>query len=344
MFCVECGKEGELIGSLCIECFSSKHMKVSLPDHVDLITCAHCSSMSLDGRWQDVGSVREGAEAAIASAVAIPRGASVKEMSIELSEKDERNMDVRARFVVAVEGHEFVRDLSTILRLKRGSCDQCSKQKGSYYEAVLQVRGDERSMNKDAEREIERMVRDRVAAMRKSSRGAFISKIERVKGGLDFYFSTAKAAGAVAREIQDTRCAEYKESSSLWGRRDGEEVYRMTYLVRMPGFARGDVVEFEGRDYFVSRMSRNAVQGIDLVTGEERLLKIKSVDSCVLAAGKSKILKAVVLVDKEREVQVLDPEGMSPLDIVKPRGFVRNGEQIRLVKTRLGAYVLSDSW
>jgi nonsense-mediated mRNA decay protein 3 len=188
------------------------------------------------------------------------------------------------------------------------------------------------------------MVRDRVAAMRKSSRGAFISKIERVKGGLDFYFSTAKAAGAVAREIQDTRCAEYKESSSLWGRRDGEEVYRMTYLVRMPGFARGDVVEFEGRDYFVSRMSRNAVQGIDLVTGEERLLKIKSVDSCVLAAGKSKILKAVVLVDKEREVQVLDPEGMSPLDIVKPRGFVRNGEQIRLVKTRLGAYVLSDSW
>jgi len=55
-------------------------------------------------------------------------------------------------------------------------------------------------------------------------------------------------------------------------------------------------------------------------------------------------LKAVVLIDKDQELQVLDPETMSPLDVKKPVGFSRKGEQVRLVKTKVGAFVLSDSW
>ena len=344
MFCVECGREGELIGSLCEECYSKKHIKPSIPDHVDLTLCAHCSSMLTERGWEDIGSVREAAERAIERSLTLPKGANVTGMRMKLEERDERNLEAAVSVLLSVEGHGFERELETIVRLKRGSCTECSKMQGKYYEAILQVRGPERSLPEQKEREVERLVRDRIASMRKGSREVFVSKIDRVKGGLDFYFSTIPAARTVARELQDSLCAEFKESSSLWGRRDGKDIYRMTYLVRLPPFSDGDIVGYQGREYYVRSMSRGVIHGIDLVSGEERALKSKEPDECALVQFSSKVVKAVVLIEKAHELQVLDPETMTPVDVKKPSGFYRKGEQVRFVKTKVGAYVLSDSW
>ena len=344
MFCVECGREGEIIGALCRDCYSKKHVQPSIPDHVDITICAHCSSMLTETGWKDVGSIREAADVAIEHALLIPKGAKISEMRVKLDEKDERNFAAAVSVLIAVQGHDFERELSTIVRLKRGSCTECSKKLGNYYEAILQVRGPERSLPEDSERNIQRLVRDRVASMRKGSREVFVSKIEQVKGGLDFYFSTVPAARTVARELQESLCSEFKESSSLWGRRDGKDIYRMTYLVRLPAFSKGDVIDFQGREYYVRGISRGVVHGIDLRSGEERAMKVKESVDCALVKSESEILKAVVLIDKDEELQVLDPETMSPLDVKKPVGFSRKGEQVRLVKTKVGAFVLSDSW
>jgi len=344
LFCVECGREGELIGSLCEECYSKRHVQPTIPDHVDLTLCAHCSSMLTERGWEDVGSIREAAELAIEQSLTIPKGARIADMRVKLDEKDERNLEAKLSLLLSVEGHDFERELGTIVRLKRGSCTECSKMQGKYYEAILQVRGPERSLPEQKEREVQGLVKDRVASMRKGSREVFVSKIDRVKGGLDFYFSTIPAARAVARELQDSLCAEFKESSSLWGRRDGKDIYRMTYLVRLPSFSDGDIVGYQGREYYVRSMSRGVIHGIDLVSGEGRALKFKGPHECALVQSSSKVVKAVVLMEKANELQVLDPEMMTPLDVKKPSGFSRKGEQVRFVKTKVGAYVLSDSW
>ena len=84
MFCVECGREGELIGALCKDCYSKKHAKASLPEHVDVTLCAHCSSMQTDHGWKDVGSVKEAAEAAIGNALTVTKDAKVNEISVQL--------------------------------------------------------------------------------------------------------------------------------------------------------------------------------------------------------------------------------------------------------------------
>jgi nonsense-mediated mRNA decay protein 3 len=344
MFCVECGREGELIGSLCVECYSRRHAAASLPDHVDLALCAHCSAMQTDKGWEDVGSVREAATLAVEHALSLPKGASLSEARVRLAEKDERNIEATAEVSFTLEGHEFERELRTIVRLKRGSCTECSKQQGRYYEAILQVRGQERDLDKPAQRAIQDTVAERVSGMRRSSREVFISKVEKVKGGLDFYFSTTPAARSIARELQETLCAEYKESSSLWGRRDGKDIYRMTYLVRLPGFGRGDVVLYQGREYYVRSLSKGVVHGFDLVSGEERVIRIKDSGTCSVSAEKGKVQSALVLSESPRELQVLDPDANAPVELKKPGGFSRKGEQVRLVKTKRGTYVLSDSW
>ena len=344
MFCVECGREDELIGSLCRECYSKKHSLVLLADHVDLTLCAHCSAMESKKGWEDVGSMREAVERAVEQALNLSKDARVTDMKVQISQKDERNFQADIDVLLSVEGKEFERKLGTIVRLKRGSCPECSKQQGRYYEAILQVRGPGRSLPERTEAEVERLVKGRVSSMRKSSREIFLSKIERVKGGLDFYFSTIPAARSIARELETSMCAEYKESSSLWGRRDGKEIYRMTFMVRFQGFAKGDVIEHDSELYYVAGMSRGMVRGIDLAKGEERAIRLKDSGECSLVRPSSEILKAVVVADAGDELQVLDPETMKTLDVRKPPGFSRKGEQVRLVKTKAGAFVLSDSW
>ncbi|MGQ9587950.1 MAG: 60S ribosomal export protein NMD3 [Thermoplasmata archaeon] len=344
MFCVECGREGELIGSVCMECYAKKHAQVSLPDHVDLILCAHCSSMLTHRGWEDVGSVREAAQIAIEHALVVSKDAEVSGTRVQLMEKDERNLEAKVTALLTAHGSEFERELRTIVRLKRGSCDECSKQHGKYYEAILQVRGPERSLPERTASGVERLVRDRVGAMRKSRREVFLSKVDRVKGGLDFYFSTIPVARSVAKELQEMLCAEYKESSSLWGRKDGKDVHRMTFMVRVPGFGPGDVIGYGSKYYYVRGMSRGVVHAVDLSTGEERAVRLKETGGCALVCSKAEIGRAVVIMDSENELQVLDPETMSTIDVKKPAGFSRKGEQVRLVKTKLGAFVLSDSW
>jgi nonsense-mediated mRNA decay protein 3 len=344
LFCVECGREEELIGSLCKECYSKKHSIVSLADHVDLIMCAHCSAMESENGWKDVGSVREAVEAAIEQSLVLSKGARVIDSKVQFSERDERNLQADIDLLLAVEGKEFARKLATIVRVKRGSCPQCSKQQGNYYEAILQVRGPGRTLPQRTETEVDRLVKERVASLRKSSRDVFLSKVEHVKGGIDFYFSTIPAARTIAREIENSMCAEYKESSSLWGRRDGKDIYRMTFMVRFRGFAPGDVIEHESRLCYVSGMSGGMVRMVDIESGEERSIRLKDPGECSLVRSRSQILKAVIVAERGEELQILDPETMKTLDVRKPQGFSRKGEQIRLVKTNKGTFVLSDSW
>ncbi len=344
MFCVECGKECELIGPLCPECHFRKHVHASLPDFVDVVLCSHCSCLEVEDQWVEVGSVKEAVERSVMKAVAVPKDIRVEGLTIQLTEKDEKTFGASVEVALGSQGHRFLRSLATTVRLKRGACRECSKQMGSYFEAILQLRGDDRVLDKASEEAIRQQLLDRVESMRADSREVFVSKVERVRGGLDFYFSTAQAARIVARELQDLRCADYKESSSLWGRREGREVFRVTFLVRLPSFGPGEVITADSKDWYVKSMSKGLVRCIDISAGEEQQMRVRDLEGVVPSCTSSDIKNAVVLMETADEVQVLDPVTMSPVDLRKPRGFVRDGDQVRVVRTKLGTYVLSDSW
>jgi len=344
LFCVECGKEGELIGPLCLECHAKKHVHASIQEFVDVVFCAHCSSLKVGDKWEDVGSVKEAVERSLLRATAVPKDVSMEGFQVSLTEKDEKTFEAVMDAVLASHGHEFHRTLTATARIKRGVCGECSKQKGSYFEATLQLRGDARVLNRENEDKTKQRVLDRVAALRANSREVFISKIERVRGGLDFYFSTAQAARIIARDLQNIRCAEYKESTSLWGRRDGRDMYRVTFLVRLPPFDQGDVISFDSKDWYVKSMSKGLVRCIQLASGEERHMRLKDLEGCTVSCPSANLQEAVVLMEGDAEIQILDPVTMSPVDLRKPKGFARDGDKIRVVKTNLGTYLMSDGW
>ncbi|UCE91993.1 MAG: hypothetical protein JSV90_02310 [Methanobacteriota archaeon] len=344
MFCVECGNEGPLIGPLCPDCYSKKHVKATLPEFIDVTVCAHCSSFLIGERWVEMNSIKDAAEHMLRASLATPEGLEVTGVDVKLDEMDDRTFRAAVSADLAAGEHRFRRELSATVRVKQASCNECSKQKGSYFEAIIQVRGDGRALDAVGVEEIQRQVVARVAAIRTGAREVFISRTERVKGGLDFYLSTIQSARIVARELQELYTAEYGESPSLWGRRGGQEVHRVTFLVRLPPFREGDVITCGAKDYLVRGMAKGAVRCLDLRTGEEQRMKHKALEGCALACAGPDIATAVVLVDGDSELQLLDPDTMTPVDVVKPKGFVLKGDNVRLVRTNLGKYALSDDW
>lgn len=344
MFCVECGKEGDLIGPLCPECYSRKHVRVTLPEFIDVTVCAHCSSFLMGDRWAEMNSIKDAAEHLLRASLSIPEGLELTAFDIGLQERDERTFEATAEAELAAGEHRFQRRLTSTVRVRRASCSECSKQKGSYFEAILQVRGDDRILDAAGVEEIHRLVNLRMEALRADAREIFISRAERVKGGLDFYISTTQSARIVARELQERYSAAYGESPSLWGRRGGQELHRVTFLVRFPSFREGDIITCGSKDFLMRGTAKGAFRCIDLRTGEELRMKHKDLEGCTLTGSKSSILDAVVLVDGDAELQLLDPETMTPVDVLKPKGFVRTGNTVRLVKTNLGEYALSDDW
>ena len=51
MFCVKCGKEGELFQGLCSECYLCKNIFVTIPDQIDVELCSHCNKRRRSKVW-----------------------------------------------------------------------------------------------------------------------------------------------------------------------------------------------------------------------------------------------------------------------------------------------------
>ena len=279
-----------------------------LPEFTDVTVCAHCSSFLIGERWMEMNSVKDAADNLLRSSLSTPEGVAVAAFDVALDEKDERTFEATVTLELVVGGHQFQRQLMSTVRVRRASCTECSKQKGSYFEAIIQVRGDSRALDADGMEGIQRIVHARIDAIRADAREVFISRAERVKGGLDFYISTIQSARIVARELQELYSAEYGESPSLWGRKGGQEVHRVTFLVRLPSFRPGDIITCGSKDYLVRGMAKGAIRCLELRTGEEQRMKHKDLEGCTLACTASSIVNAVVLVDTDTELQLLDPE------------------------------------
>src|SRR2546427_538196 len=106
------------------------------------------------------------------------------------------------------------------------SCGSFGKERGRYLEGTLQVRGDGRELTPQEMRGVRTFVIARVD--RAGDPAAFVSRIEEVHGGLDFYLSTNALGKALARELSESFGGSVSSSPKLFGQKQGREVYRVT--------------------------------------------------------------------------------------------------------------------
>src|SRR2546429_5854042 len=273
MFCVECGTEGPVYEGLCAKCFRKKYPVVQPIELLDVARCESCGSYRLRPGWSKVDR-----ELALPQLLreAMPPLAPYERVGFTQVTRDEdaNNLALTGKAVGRFRDLAPVQDFHLRVRIKPSLCDSCQKQRGRYYEGILQVRGEDRELTSGEVRALRAFVVARVD--RSDDAKAFVSRIEEVHGGLDFYLSKNSLAKGIARDVAGSVGGTVSASPKLYGQKEGREVYRVTALVRLAAFRKGDVVRHKGALSEVTSV-RPFVVLRDLVSGEERRFKPKDI-------------------------------------------------------------------
>lgn len=257
-FCYRCGaleeEKGPLIEGLCRDCFLGENALVKAPEQLDLKVCNRCGSYYFENKWHDVGDVlysdyTEVAKELVTSEIEVlqkgpagtryvdfedAEGASIG-LEAEYTSPDRIFVDLQLQVKITDSMEEPLSDRTGVeIRLVETTCEVCGKISQGYYEAVLQVRGQE-DLSEDMISEIFQALRERALEERERSRDKFVSKFERKHGGINFYTSETVFARDLARVLKKEYGAEMSETAELVGQtEDGEEKYRTTVLARLP--------------------------------------------------------------------------------------------------------------
>lgn len=320
MMCVECGREAEgLVDGSCPTCFAARHPLLVVPPTVDVELCAHCDARHVGAQWLDpdegtpLADIRlEG----VRTAVRVHDRVVDVEVSFAEAAQDERNFGYQVVMTGRIDATPVEASSQTVVRLKRAVCDRCSRMFGGFYAAVVQLRATERDLTDREKRRAEKIMGEELDRMRASgNRESFLSKQEDVLGGQDYYLGDIESSRIIAKLVAHKLGGSVVETAKLVGRREGMDVYRVTFLVRLDLFSDGDLARLNDRIVQVKAIDRGRAQIVDLHT--HRSDKVPA-EGLKRLGGPEILVEAVVVSEDEAHWQVLDPVTLLTVDVPRP--------------------------
>lgn len=345
------GESGELEGGrenvLCNQCYFDQFELVKLKERGSIQICSICEAICRKNKWVDK---KEGLEEEMISEV-IEEGLEiqkdVKDISwrFDLENIDSKTLHVKCEFEGTARGERVVEKRIVEIQIVRESCDICRKKSGGHYTGEIQIRASSRKPTKvEKNRSIE--IANEVANRRRSlgDRNDFVSKIVEKKEGIDIRISTSKLGQKISKSIMEELGGSVSTSETLLTEdRDGNRVYRIAYLVRLPAIIIGDVIDIrDGKGPILIKSTGNVLKGIRLISGEsykgsvkdEKFNRIQHVSN----VGKT----SIVSIEDTYSMQILDPESYRPITIARPTFIGPNLKEVKVVKTEEGVYVLPN--
>jgi nonsense-mediated mRNA decay protein 3 len=324
MFCVVCGAEGETYDGLCKECFISRGHFVEVPENVDVTLCAHCGAMMIGSHWEHITDTTE---RAVQGAIRVSKGVEL-DTTLQVEDEDERNFRVTVGLHILLpdKDFEFFDTKQTRLRIKNGCCIECSRESGSYYEAVLQLRAKDRKLTQEEIDEVVAKAKKLAAASH-----SFVSKIETVKGGVDLYMGKNKDGKALSSLLVSTAGASTTETITLAGRKDGQDLYRWTLLVRLPPFQRGDILPMDGKLWEIRSFTKKSANLQEITSGDRDSRPMDKIVDLPVIKKEGAIREAVVVSDHGDDLQIMHPDNYSTVDIKKPMDYKEGKKEISIV-------------
>jgi len=333
--CVECGAQvPKLIGGSCPDCFVKKEALLVVPEVLDVELCAHCDARHVGSHWFDpdegvpLSHIRE---EALRGAVRVHE--LVRDADVEVTERamDERNFQHTVALTGHVEGVPVHDERKALVRMRKSVCDRCSRMFGGYYAAIIQLRGNQREARPDEIKRSHKWIGEELDRLRASgNRQAFLTKSGPVPGGYDYYIGDIEAARVLSKLIASRLFATVQETAKLSGRKEGEDIYRVTFLVRMALYSAGDFAR-RGEEGLVQvlQIDRGKVLVYDMLT--HRRDKIPEEE--LRRLGGPELLREAVLVSQDPgHLQVLDPVSLQTVDLPRPEGYKADGATVWVLR------------
>ncbi|WP_284012945.1 60S ribosomal export protein NMD3 [Halobaculum litoreum] len=359
-FCPRCGdpvpeREEPLPGEprerdrvLCDACYFADFELVDAPDRVEVTVCSHCGAVHRGNRWVDVGA-RDYTDVAVdevSEALAVHLKAEEIRWGVEPEQVDQNTIRMHCTFSGVVRDTHVEETVVVPVKISRGTCDRCGRISGGSYAAEVQIRGRERVPDPAEQSRAVEIAESLVAEREQDGdRESFVTEIVDQPEGKDVKLSTNKLGKAVATQITEELGGSYTEAPTLVTEDgDGNEVYRVTFAVRLPKFRPGDVIDpDDGDGPVLVRSVRGNLKGVRLATGEPyeaRFEEGETPDAEQVGTVDDAVETTVVTVEDDNAVQVLDPETYEAVTIPRPPGVAADAAAVDVVKTDAGLYVV----
>ncbi len=377
-FCYRCGiseeEGGPLIEGLCQVCFRKENPVLLMEDEINTELCQNCGSYKKRGVWVDPGTyeldelVFEVADSALTENLRLDE--RIKHVAIVSPEEVETTEELpvgEARvsfeavswhiehfpaiitYEVRVKArlHELQRELHdekkrVTVYVRQTVCPRCQKFLGGYFEAILQVRAEDRPLSEEERKGVEKLVEEKVDEIMRKDRMGFIQDTIEKEEGLDFYMGSTSSARKLAQAIRERFGGSISEAYELVGqdRQTSREVYRTSVSVRLPKFRKGDIVADEkGNIYEVEEVSGRGMSLRNLSTRRIEHLDWKNLRREKVDEVEYEEREAMVTSSTPVDVQFMDMESYETFELGRPDSGLKEGEIYRLIKVGSRYYV-----
>ena len=361
-FCPRCGEplpdEGrirDLPGSpresaLCDACYLEDFELVDAPDRLEIGVCAGCGAVRRGENWVDVGAedYLDVAIDAVSEALGVHRAVEEFAWQVEPEQVDENTIRMHCHFTGLVRDVPVEEHVTVPVLISRETCTRCGRIAGNYYASVVQVRATGRAPTEEEREAARAIATDVVEEMEETGdRNAFVTEVTETSDGIDLKVSTTKIGRKIAQRVVRRFGGSFEGSETLVTEdEDGNEVYRVTYAVRLPPFRPGDVIDpADEEGPVLVRSVADTVKGRRLTTGEEYQSAFEegnAPDARKLGRAEDAERTTLVAVEDDRAVQVLDPETYGTKTVARPEYLDPGAETVPVLKSRAGLHVLPE--
>ena len=336
---------------LCDSCYFDSFDLVDAPDRIEIRVCSQCGALERGKRWVDVGA-RDYTDVAVdetADRLAVHVEASDVEWGVDPEQVDQNTIRMHCRFTGRVRGTAVAESVTVPVYIARQTCDRCGRIAGDYYASIVQVRGTDRTPtaeeNDRAVEIAESYIADGEAT---GDRNAFITETKRTDDGVDMKISTNQMGQGIAKRIVAELGGSVSNAPTLVTEDgDGNEVYRVTFTVRLPPYTPGDVIDLDDGDGPVLVTSAHGnLKGRRLATGEQYEADFEegiAPDARKIGERADAERTTLVAVEDDHAVQVLDPETFESKTIARPSYLDPETESVPVLKHRGGLHVLPET-
>jgi nonsense-mediated mRNA decay protein 3 len=242
-FCVICGRTGQALqDGMCAECAADRLPLVEAPLRPKVTLCPTCGARKMGAHWERAGSSMLLTAEDLNPLLRVHPEVGIRRIQWEETGQNPMMRELQGRALVRFRGVEREVGVALHVKVEHHTCPDCSRRSGHYYTAILQLRGDAKGQHESSvalrnrlDLQWQKVLPEVRPDWRKS-----ISWTEALPEGWDIYLVDTLAARGMARLLKQRLGAQVKESATLFGRRKGQDVYRVTFCVRIPSPAEGN--------------------------------------------------------------------------------------------------------
>ncbi len=331
-FCPKCGKPSEIDG-LCNQCRIGSTPWFTCDNRVKSTNCPSCGAIKVVNTWTDSVAERADLGPEIAKS-AVHFHKDVKKPSIEVAIRDISQN--RSRATLFLKGILYNKPVDGTCMVEilwhKEQCDRCNRISGSYYEGIVQVRAEGRipsTFEIQTSASIAQQIEDTLQAG--GERLSFISDVNEIHDGIDIIIGSQHIGLLISQGIVAQLGGRYTTHPKLVGEKNGRQLFRVTYSVRLPRFQKNDIIRVRNRYYEVMRVESHHIQTTDLKDGSSKSIREDDVERII---GNSRNAESALVVFADgKNMGVLDPLSNQTRDYPAHKWLdARTGDHIRMVR------------